>query len=304
MRAQVIGGIPGDLVGSLTGLTQGRFPVRAKATYAGALKKADRKTKGTNAAVTVESDKTPPQHRDLRQGRLARDRRQRRQGPQARRQQAPRPLHRDRAGRLRQHVHLRAPGERRQDLPEPEAPHRKKPTGHRRKRRGSAAAPKTEHEAKADAKAPKDAEGRRRRRSRAAAAARRPPRSASSPTRSARTPSPTAATPRSPRDAPSELASAGAPLGLNPKDFVAKRLVKGARVLGGTTLGRIGKTTATGPAPAVRDPPGRPRRPAHRPEADPRRLEAARVHRGLPRQGQERAVRLRRRASRRSARSC
>ena len=93
-----------------------------------------------------------------------------------------------------------------------------------------------------------------------------------------------------------ELASAGAPLGLNPKDFVAKRLVKGVRVLGGTTLGRIGKTSeADGPAPAVRDPPGRPRRPAHRPEADPRRLEAARVDRGLPRQGQERALRRRRR---------
>ena len=58
MRAQVIGGIPGDLVGSLTGLTQGRFPVRAKATYAGALKKADTKIKGANAAVTVEADKT------------------------------------------------------------------------------------------------------------------------------------------------------------------------------------------------------------------------------------------------------
>ena len=57
MRAQVIGGIPGDLVGSLTGLTQGRFPVRAKATYAGAYKKADRKTTG-NPAVTVESDET------------------------------------------------------------------------------------------------------------------------------------------------------------------------------------------------------------------------------------------------------
>src|SRR3954464_10288328 len=56
MRAQVIGGIPGDLVGSLTGLTQGRFPVRAKATYAGALKRADRSIKGANAAVTVESD--------------------------------------------------------------------------------------------------------------------------------------------------------------------------------------------------------------------------------------------------------
>ena len=58
MRAQVIGGIPGDLVGSLTGLTQGRFPVRAKATYAGALKKADRTTKGANKAVVVESDET------------------------------------------------------------------------------------------------------------------------------------------------------------------------------------------------------------------------------------------------------
>ena len=30
MRAQVVGGLPGDLVGSLTGLTQGRFPVRAR----------------------------------------------------------------------------------------------------------------------------------------------------------------------------------------------------------------------------------------------------------------------------------
>ena len=55
MRAQVIGGIPGDLVGSLTGLTQGRFPVRAKSTYAGALTKADRKRKGHNPAITVES---------------------------------------------------------------------------------------------------------------------------------------------------------------------------------------------------------------------------------------------------------
>ena len=41
-----------------------------------------------------------------------------------------------------------------------------------------------------------------------------------------------------------ETASAGAPLGLDPDDFVAKPLRKGARVLGGTTLGRIGKTSA------------------------------------------------------------
>ena len=59
-----------------------------------------------------------------------------------------------------------------------------------------------------------------------------------------------------------------------------------------------------GPARAVRDPPGRPRRPAHRPEADPRRLEAARVDRDLPRRRQEPVLRPRRRAARRSARSC
>ncbi len=34
MRARLIGGLPADLVGSLTGLTQGHFPVHAKARYA------------------------------------------------------------------------------------------------------------------------------------------------------------------------------------------------------------------------------------------------------------------------------
>jgi hypothetical protein len=56
MRAQVIGGLPGDLVGSLTGLTQGRFPVHAKSTYAGQLKKKGNKVKTGNAAMVVESD--------------------------------------------------------------------------------------------------------------------------------------------------------------------------------------------------------------------------------------------------------
>src|ERR687889_2343446 len=61
MRARVIGGLPTDLVGSLTGLTQGRFPVHAKATYAGSLSKADQRRKirgGANSAVVVESDHT------------------------------------------------------------------------------------------------------------------------------------------------------------------------------------------------------------------------------------------------------
>jgi hypothetical protein len=56
MRAQVIGGLPGDLVGSLTGLTQGRFPVYARSTYAGQLTKKGNKVKEGNAAMVVESD--------------------------------------------------------------------------------------------------------------------------------------------------------------------------------------------------------------------------------------------------------
>ena len=34
MRARLVGGLPGDLVGSVTGLTQGRFPLDGKARYA------------------------------------------------------------------------------------------------------------------------------------------------------------------------------------------------------------------------------------------------------------------------------
>jgi hypothetical protein len=56
MRAQVIGGMPTDLIGSLTGLTQGRFPVAARATYAGALLNHGRRVKSGNAAMVVESD--------------------------------------------------------------------------------------------------------------------------------------------------------------------------------------------------------------------------------------------------------
>src|SRR3954451_22844935 len=50
MRARVIGGLPADLVGSLTGLTQGRFPVAARATYAQELQtKRRRAAAGENA---------------------------------------------------------------------------------------------------------------------------------------------------------------------------------------------------------------------------------------------------------------
>src|SRR3954453_18604260 len=58
LRARVLGGLPADFVGSLTGLTEGHFPVHGKATYAddvnerAALKRVK---KGQNAAVPVEA---------------------------------------------------------------------------------------------------------------------------------------------------------------------------------------------------------------------------------------------------------
>jgi murein DD-endopeptidase MepM/ murein hydrolase activator NlpD len=57
MRARLIGGLPADLVGSLSGLTQGHFPVDAKARYADGLSAREarkRVERGDNAAVPVE----------------------------------------------------------------------------------------------------------------------------------------------------------------------------------------------------------------------------------------------------------
>lgn len=54
LRAKLIAGVPDALIDSLTGLTQGHFPVYARATYAGAVKKASSRATGTNAARVVE----------------------------------------------------------------------------------------------------------------------------------------------------------------------------------------------------------------------------------------------------------
>ena len=121
LRARVIGGLPADLVGSLTGLTQGRFPVHAKATYADDLSERDESRsasrKGQNAAVVGR----------VRRRRAAAIKHLRRSGAPVvavndgrdhrdRHEQAPRPL-RQAPGRLRQHVHVRAPRQGRQALP-------------------------------------------------------------------------------------------------------------------------------------------------------------------------------------------
>jgi hypothetical protein len=61
MRARLIGGLPNDLVGSLSGLTQGHFPVFAKARYADDLSEraaTRRAAEGQNIANPVESETT------------------------------------------------------------------------------------------------------------------------------------------------------------------------------------------------------------------------------------------------------
>jgi Transglycosylase SLT domain/Peptidase family M23 len=54
LRARYIGGLPADLVGSLSGLTQGRFPVQAKASYAKDVRRTAAED-GSNPAYVVES---------------------------------------------------------------------------------------------------------------------------------------------------------------------------------------------------------------------------------------------------------
>jgi hypothetical protein len=58
LRARLIAGVPADLIGSLTGLTEGRFPVYARARYADDIAEAQllkRVKRGENAANVVES---------------------------------------------------------------------------------------------------------------------------------------------------------------------------------------------------------------------------------------------------------
>ncbi|MEA2194360.1 MAG: hypothetical protein QOG42_794, partial [Solirubrobacteraceae bacterium] len=61
MRARFIGGMPADLIGSLSGLTQGLFPVHAAAKYADDISERDankRVARGTNAALPIDSKAT------------------------------------------------------------------------------------------------------------------------------------------------------------------------------------------------------------------------------------------------------
>jgi murein DD-endopeptidase MepM/ murein hydrolase activator NlpD len=58
LRAKLIGGIPSQLIGALTGLVQGHFPVAAPAKYADddVVSLAKHRVKGSNAAIAIQSD--------------------------------------------------------------------------------------------------------------------------------------------------------------------------------------------------------------------------------------------------------
>jgi murein DD-endopeptidase MepM/ murein hydrolase activator NlpD len=226
MRAQIVGGLPGDLVGSLTGLTQGRFPVRAKATYADALTKAGRRLKGANAAVVVN----PDAHRKgieiyakagspviaVNDGRVVRLGHNRRLGRYL--------MLQDVYGNTYTYAHLKSVPK---SYPAPR-PHRQAAS----KRGGLKPEPETKPKATATrrvaAHAPAPAVATTTKVRLFAHPERRQARTAGG-------------------DTQVSGGSAGAPLGLDPKDFRAKRLKKGANVLGGTIIGRIGKTTRRAP---------------------------------------------------------
>ena len=225
-------------------------------------------------------------------------------------QPAPRPL-RAAPGRLRQHVHVRAPGQGRRPLPGAEAagrstraqverelelPTRDAAAGRGRVRHADAPA----RQARRSASSPPRPRPKRHRRP---TAARPSTRSACSPTR--RRPNASAAggaqqvferTGEHRRRRDLRPATSGASSASTARTIQLKRLRVGARVVAGTILGRLGEREGRA-RPYLRfeiRPAGR-GAPRDRPEADPRRLEAARVDRDLPRRRQEPVLRPRRR---------
>ena len=111
LRARLIAGVPADLIGSLTGLTEGRFPVFARARYADDIAEQQLLEEGQAGRERRPArgvERLAPQHRHLRQEGRAGRRRERRRHQEDRQEQEARPLHRA-PGRLREPLHVRAP---------------------------------------------------------------------------------------------------------------------------------------------------------------------------------------------------
>ena len=331
MRARVIGGLPADLVGSLTGLTQGRFPVARQVDLrrrAARLASASKQLRARARTPRTSSSRTAPAARSASSA--ARARRSSPSTTAASSRHRPlaqaRQLHRA-AGRLRQHLPLLGP---RASSPRPT---RSQASARRRggelalPERGAApqgrrlafdeGRPRRHGEAAAEV-----AHGRRRpqagrqgapraRPPRAAAACRRPlpakerlfahpARPNSRDRRAAHDRARADAQPRPERRDPHHGRPPPRPAQLR------RQAAQEGRPRHRRDRARPHRQDErrAGAARPLRDPPGRPRRPADRPEADPRRLEAARVDRDLPLQEAQPVLRRRRRGSPRSARSC
>ena len=200
MRARVIGGLPADLVGSLTGLTQGRFPVAARrrptpARCSDARAPAARRSRARTPPTSSSPTATRRAIRHLQPQGRAGGRRQRRPHHPHRPLAQARPLRRA-PGRLRQHLPLLRAGEvaetypfpkerkaRKRELALPEARRRARAAPRRSRRRRTSTPPASAACARARSR-PKPAK-QRARRGADATAPRCPPRSACSPIPSA-----------------------------------------------------------------------------------------------------------------------
>ena len=305
MRARLIGGLPADLVGSLTGLTQGHFPVHAKARYADDIDDTaiakKRMKKGQNAALPVTSSST---RRGInvfakagspviavQDGKIVKMGRTDRLGKfiqlrdvygntytyaHLKKLSIAYPVPKEKTvskTQVKKELHLAAPAKD----PKPTAP----------------ASAGTQVKDKAPAAAPAaDAAGSATSTLDGAAADVRKERLFANPSR----PGAYGA------GGEQQLLNAGSVIpgyttfksyftgiyGLKRDDVVLKKLKPGSKVIAGTILGRIGRTEQKmAPHMLFEVRPAGPRRAAHRPEADPRRLEAAGVDRHLPRRRQE-----------------
>jgi murein DD-endopeptidase MepM/ murein hydrolase activator NlpD len=220
MRAQVIGGLPGDLVGSLTGLTQGRFPVHAKSTYAGQLTKKGNKATEGNPAMVVESDEARRgikiYSRDrapiiaVNDGRVVKLGQNRRLGRYV--------MLQDVYGNFYTYAHL---GEISRTYPAPKRRSARRKTKHDEGTRDG-----DRRKASAEKPVPPVEEVEMPVKERLFA----------HPTR------PAVKAVLAPVEV--EASSQKAPLGFDPRDFTPKVLKKGSRVIGGTILGRLGEETA------------------------------------------------------------
>ncbi len=301
LRAQVIGGLPSNLVGSLTGLTQGRFPVQARATYAGQLKSKTKKVRQGNAAMLVEStnrrgikifsrDGAPVVA--VNDGRIVAIGTTKRLGNYIKLQ--------DVYGNTYTYGHLQRIAKR---YPVPKLqPATQQEDEAQLPQRDAAPSQPASDTAKPATKTPS-----RRLAAKAAPKGRKDAKPAPA-TKERLFANPTRPNASAAGGANQEFQRTGRIdgvesfegyysriLGLDRKDVAAQAPAPRRPRRGRHDPRPPRQARQPRAVPEVRDPPGRPRRPARGSEADPRRLEAARVDRDLPRQRQEPLLRRRRR---------